>query len=210
MAVPFHPLNYADWKEYLSSEEVKQSEQQRSSAYNQFFAIFPYSTSIWLQYGEYFESPSDKLFLWKRATASHKYCPVLWVNYITSGLRCMQQGTAVNIKAIFLQAIECVGSHPLSVDLWRLVLDTDLVDDDLLVFMFSCPIRSLNILWRKLEGSKHPAAVPGSIIHALMVKSEGRWAEKERFESRLVTVYEGQEPRTAGAGPHLLQRQCIH
>ena len=199
MSVPFHPLNYANWKEYLCSEEVKQSVQQRESAYNQFFAIFPYSTNVWLQYADYFASDSDKLSLWKRAAAVHKYCPVIWCKYITCALRCAQHDTALDLQGIFLQAIEHVGSHPAAVDLWRLVLETDLVDKDLLASLFSRPSPGLDILWRKVEGSKHPSVETDGEVHALMRRSKEIWAQKEPFENRLVTEYSGQDPKTAGA-----------
>lgn len=111
----------------------------------------------------------------------------------------MAQGVDVDIKGMFLQGIEFIGAHPHSHDIWRLLLDTDLLDDDLLMYMLSCPIPSLASLWDKLMLLKHPATTSDGILLQLKEKADQRWRDKQLFEASLKkTEYGGEAPVTSG------------
>jgi hypothetical protein len=197
-----HALSMRSWTAHLLSEEGK-SKEQRDAAYNEFFQIFPQCGNVWIQYASRAGSDAAMLAVLNRATNANKYCPSLWHRYLTCALKCAASGTDVDVKGIFMQAVECVGSHPSCAELWRLVLDTDLAVDDLLSYMFSCPVPCLAALWDKLEQQRHPSVAATAegegVLYHIKAQSEKRWSGKRRFEDVLVTdEYNGRTLHTAG------------
>ena len=190
-----HPLEYNQWVLYVLQEESK-SKQQKDTVYREFFQYYPLASHMWTRYASKASTVEETLEIYQKAILVNKYCPSLWYAYLSYILTCNYNGDEVETTPLFAQAIQYVGSHPASFDLWRLVLDTDLVNEEILTNLFSSPLPFLSTLWERLQKRKQIPIGRERDLDILKTSAEARWDEKKQYEKTLSTDEYGGKPAT--------------
>lgn len=217
----FHPLDYGQWVAYLSYAEQQirvgsslsstdgnnsTSAADLKAAYAAFLGHFPLSSTAWVRMSRLQSTAAERCAVLASAVGNSRYCPVLHHQLLLANIEATQSrsGTTMpSLAQLARDALFYVGAHPDSVDVWNLIIDSDILScSEIVSYIALTSPRFVKALMKRIQNTKaNIDSLNDSISYdAIIAAAEAAWAARAPLEGALRQHDEFQGQPSAAAG----------